>query len=725
MLLVLPTVAMQSANVELYRGAPLAAPGYWAVEDAYLDRTEANEDHGGGFTLLGGDGRTILIRFGDLQRMVGPSRRVTAATLVLAPSGGDIPKLKGVTAVDLPWGEGPVASLSRIINNLETKATDIKPKTGPARGAATWNERRAGIVAWPSPGTPGGTAIDGATGAVAERSFTISGLGPTVQNWLTRPSSNHGFALAFEGNVEFFSSQSPSGRPKLVLTTEPVAQIDVTHPDLEVASINKTDGKWVARIKNVGSAVAPPARAVWWADGKSGADIVLDKSLAPNAETTLTFAGPEPSNDLQVPSLGLSLSPAAGDADPANDRLDVFTTGKPVTLRVSPRLDAQAIVRFWNETVAQQSRFSFAPEGVKSRVRLASAEVSEDGAATLPDALRQIGKQLGLPQVTAQGSQGGRGSEDLYPGLMGYGDTRFEGTLPGKLTLPYEPYPDPATETALLEPTGLLCATDVGRLNDPSAPLPMPRATLLRVVDLVGRSLSGLEVMVEQPGATAVKMTTSPSGTLVLPNRGPDGPFGALQPNLANGTISLRATQHGITETGFIKAWRLSDAYRRSGSPAVLMDVHLDLPMLALESGSDLAKDRIVSDSTGTDPAKLAAVTDGDDATAAALPEKAGSWVEIDLGRDRTLGEIALKPGEGPFWSKYDIFVYSTGQKPEDALPWASEANSGWARRNRADGGWVAYRAPVQRVRFIRISSKTGGPASLAGFRVVPVKIQQ
>jgi len=154
------------------------------------------------------------------------------------------------------------------------------------------------------------------------------------------------------------------------------------------------------------------------------------------------------------------------------------------------------------------------------------------------------------------------------------------------------------------------------------------------------------------------------------------------------------------------------------------MDVHLNLPMLALETGSDLSKDRIVTDSSGTDAAKLAAVTDGDDATAAALPEKVGGWVEIDLGRDRTLGEVALKPGDGPFWTRYDILVYATGQRPEDALPWSTEANSAWARRNRSDGGWISYRSPVQRIRYVRIVSKSGGPASLAGFRVVPVKIQ-
>jgi hypothetical protein len=307
---------------------------------------------------------------------------------------------------------------------------------------------------------------------------------------------------------------------------------------------------------------------------------------------------------------------------------------------------------------------------------------------------------------------------------MGYGDTRFEGTIPGKLALPYEPYPDPPTETALLEPTDLLSASDVGRLNSPSDPFPMPRATLIRLTDLVGRSLAGLEVTLEQPGVPAVKMTTSSGGTLILPSRGPDGPFGGLKPDLSNGVITLRATQHGITETAFVKAWRLSDAFRRSGSPAVLMDVRMNLPMLPLESETDLAKDKIVTDSLGSEPAKLAAITDGDDATAATLPEKPGSWVEIDLGRDRTLGEIALRPVDGPFWDRFDIQVYSTGQRPEDALAWASEPSSGWARRNRSEGGWISYRSPVQRIRFVRIVNRSGGPGSLAGFRVVPIKLQ-
>ncbi|RYE80167.1 MAG: hypothetical protein EOO74_02565, partial [Myxococcales bacterium] len=706
-MLLLPALVLQSATVDLYRGVRLASPGYWAVEDTYLDKSEANQDHGGGFTLLGGDGRTVLIKFGDLARFVGPGQRVVSAKLLLTPSGGDTPILKGVTAVDSVWGEGPATSLSRILNTIETKPTDVKPKTAATRGAATWNERRAGIAGWPSAGNPGGMPVD-AKGAQTEKAYEITGLAAAVQGWLDRPWSNHGLALSFGGNVEFFSSQAPSGRPRLVLTTEPVVTTLQTKPDLAVVAIVKDGARWNARVQNAGTATAPAAKATWWADGKPSPDITLDKSLAPGEETTVVYTGPEPTADPQVPTLGLALAPAAGDAHTWNDRLDVFTGAKPVDLKLAPGLDPQGVVKVWNETVAPQSRFSFAPEGAKVRARLASSLRDPSGAKNLVEALRQIGRQLGLPEV-ASSPVAGRGSEDLYPGLMGYGDTRFEGTIPGKLALPYEPYPDVPTETALLEPTDLLSASDVGRLNAPNDPFPMPKATLIRLTDLVGRSLAGLEVTLEQPGVPAVKMTTSSGGTLLLPSRGPDGPFGGLKPDLSNGTITLRATQHGISETAFIKAWRLSDAYRRSGSPAVLMDVRMNLPMLALESETDLAKEKAATDSAGSDAAKLAAITDGDDATSVALPDKPGSWVEIDLGRDRTLGEIALRPGEGPFWVRYDISVYSTGGKPEEALIWASEPNSVWARRNRAEAGWVSYRSPVQRIRYVRIVNRSGG----------------
>ena len=299
---------------------------------------------------------------------------------------------------------------------------------------------------------------------------------------------------------------------------------------------------------------------------------------------------------------------------------------------------------------------------------------------------------------------------------MGYGDTRFEGTVPGKLSIPYDPYPDPATETALLEPTGLLSASDVGRLNDPGSPLPLPRVVVLRVTDLVGRPLPGLRVAVQQPGAGGTLLVTGPTGTLLLPS----ATLSSFKSDLSNGTLALSAVQGGATAAGVFKAWRVSDAFRRAGSPATIVDVRLDLPTLPLESETDLARGKPATDSAG---ATQAAFTDGDDATAAALPAAPASWVEIDLGKDRTIGEIALRPGP-EFWNRYEIRVYATGGRREDAALWATELNAPWTRANRAADGWITYRSPVQRIRYVRVVSKDGGSASLAGLRVIPVRLQ-
>ena len=697
---------LQAATVELYRGAPLGDPGYWAVEDTYLDKAEAGQDHGGGFTMLGGDGRTILIRFGDLARVVGRGRRVVAATLVLTPSGGDVPKIVGATAVDAAWGEGPQSTLTRILSNAEKGGK----KAGPNRGAATWNERRAGLAAWPAPGTPGGKGV-AVEGGPKGRTYEIAGLGATVQGWLDRPWTNRGLALAFGGNVEFFSSQSPSGRPKLVLSTEPVPASGVV-PHVtripEVATLAKVNGHWTANLVNRGSGGALSGTGHWWVDGKEGPAVGF--SAANGVSTTVTYTGPEPKDDPQVPTLGFAIGGVPGElggmAGPptaeggrvpapfSRSRLDVFPGAKPVSLRVAGDVDPQAVVDYWNETVAPQSRFSFAPEGVRGRVRLEAAERADDGAATLRAGLRQIGAQLGLPVAAGGG--------DLYPGLMGYGDTRFDGTVPGKLPLPYEPYPDTPTETALLEPTGLLSGTDVGRLNDGG--LPLPKVVLLRVMDLVGRPLPGLEISLERPGMGARRLKTGEGGTVALPALD-------FKPDLSDGTLTVRATQSGTIATSVVKAWRLSDASRRSGSPVVLADVRLDLPMLPLETGTDLADGKPLTDSSGK-PYALGTP----------LPVEPGAWVEVDLGRDRTIGEIALKAG-ADFWMRYEIRVYATGTKPAEAGIWAPELDSRWARANRSEDGWLPYRAPTVRVRFVRVVSKSGGAASLAGLRVVPVRL--
>jgi hypothetical protein len=129
-------------------------------------------------------------------------------------------------------------------------------------------------------------------------------------------------------------------------------------------------------------------------------------------------------------------------------------------------------------------------------------------------------------------------------------------------------------------------------------------------------------------------------------------------------------------------------------------------------------------------PAKLGPLVSGGTDKEVTLGRKIGDWVEIDLGRDRTIGEITLIGSPEAFWPQFDISVYSTGQKPSEASPWASELNWNWTASNRRDlvGSdsnivSVAYRAPETRIRFIRIVNRSSSAGKLRAIRVVPIKI--
>ena len=111
--------------------------------------------------------------------------------------------------------------------------------------------------------------------------------------------------------------------------------------------------------------------------------------------------------------------------------------------------------------------------------------------------------------------------------------------------------------------------------------------------------------------------------------------------------------------------------------------------------------------------------------TEATLGEKVGDWVEIDLGRDRTVGEIDLVAQPGTFWRKFDVMVYATGQRPEEALRWAREVDGDWTSRNRREvvsptRVSVPYRGAALRFRYLRIVNRSGGPGRLAEIKVIP-----
>ncbi|HEY0866700.1 MAG TPA: hypothetical protein VGE01_04960 [Fimbriimonas sp.] len=737
-------LSLPQGVIEVTRGGALAdGSGYWAVEDTTLDASAPDEHLGSSLTLMGGPNRTVLIRFADLDRVAGEGKRIKAARLVLTPLS-EKPELREASRVLVPWHEGPMRPLL------------ARGSTGtPVRWASTWKSRQTGEggKAWQDPGAGGSadaTPIEGLTTSATESEYVVDGLGPAVERMRERWYENHGIALRFANPVEFYSSQAGIGRPRLVLELEEAPE--KTGADLGVYLIEangENDRTYVAHVRNVGTEPARGFSANWLVNGNAGAAVDMPAAIAPGEETTLTFRRSHKKDDTdhRTQPLGLRIVPLGDDATPANDYLEIQESGLPVNLTVAKGSEDawQRMVREWNEVYSTQSRYSFAPDGSLERLRIASFTVEPNASAP---SLRALGVLVGLPDLSKQQVVPGSGalaltlgSVDPFPGVMGGGDTRYEGGVPGTMWLPYEPRPFEPFDVIPPDATGLLSATEVATLNAnlgrrenriPYAGL--PSSVLIRVQDDGGRVLNGTEVNFFQQvggkidlGAPAFTVATNEHGVAVLPKR-EGGLFGDLGADPTRGVFLVRAQQNGVTAYSWLKAWQAADAFARGNAAVAIADLRFNLPGVPLDAGVNLAANRIVSDSRNSAPAKLASLVDGNDATPIDLPAGKDAWVEIDLGRDRTIGEIRLSGASDEVWRRFDIVAYGTGQLVNTVRPLVQERD--WVYASRMKSGnlepvrSVAYRLPGGRYRFIRIIGRSGEAAKLNEIRVVPAKAE-
>jgi hypothetical protein len=835
----------RKAARSLFRGCELPGQAlrYWAVEDTVLDSAKPDGNFGGQSFLECGQGKKVLIRFGDLRRALGAHKRILKASLRLHVTGGTPNPATQIAEVLVPWGEGP----AQVVAYAALPATVAAPAW-----SATWKHRRAGenAIAWQSPGAAG-TAD---TRPIAEARATtpspeevrIEGLEAALQRQYERPYEFHGLALSFLSNVEFASSQNRQNRPVLELEVEDAAP--PAGPDLAVVGILRTpeypryqpvsprtaeqDGAavplpalpanhgqkmwpgngeevtYTAIVRNLGDAPAAPFRARWVNRERPGSAFESSATLAPGQEariqTKLSFRSQH--GDHRVQPLGLEIVPAGADADPSNNALTIHEGALAVGVRLHPKAAdrirqsapwgadqpeewAQAFLQLWNETIFPQSRFSFAPDGALERLRLQNFSIGEgpladpnlDVALVLdegfdpaqPEAvarlLKETGLQLGLADLAKTNFRIGqkkvllsglaleRGNQDLHPGLMGGGDTRNEGFVPRALILPHEPIVSPIFDALPMETTDLLSATDVGLLNlalghrrgfVSEALLGLPASLVVRILDDAGNPVRNASVEVypmaggEIAGASAmVTLNTGASGTILLPARASHVPeetkttlgqvvqpnvFGAVDPTGANGMILLKITSGGNADYAYLKAWQVVDAYRRNPLPALVLEVRANVGG-DVDRTSNLTENRILTDSANQLPAQLAALLDGNPATAATFSGGKDAWIELDLGRDRVFGEIRLTAKE-PFWERFALVAYATGQTPSDAKAIAREASWSWAFANRSDdegNGFrsVAYRTPGVRARFLRLVRLSDGPpGTLAELKVFPLR---
>ncbi|HLK14603.1 MAG TPA: hypothetical protein VKT78_07335 [Fimbriimonadaceae bacterium] len=795
--MLLPLLALSQANpvvdasavVNLYRGAAVygsATPAtYQDVEDTYLDRSTPDTPHGGDYTLLGGEGKTILIRFGDLANAIGRDARVLDATLILTETSSDKVALQSVGTVAAQWGEGPFKTLG-----ILPKPGVEPPKDNPNAFAATWKSRRAG-AGWQSGGATGRdvAAISGAAGSLHENHFEIAGLGAAVNSMLADPGSNHGFALTFAGDAEFFSSEAPIGKPRLLISIAPGGAS--SSGDVVVQSISPAAGGYAATLKNRGMEPVSGLRGAWNVDAQPPERASVKDTLAPGETAQVRFEGSVRSNanDHRFGALTLRIESGPNDRHLADKELSLYTAGIPVSALVTrdalAALDdapsargrgaanwIQSQIDFVNDTVLARSRYSFATDGCRERVRL--AELKEvgplvDGPApigvpvevTIPsggpkrldfDFIHRLLVAIGAPDLGATtfplGSPGvqlagwAQGGIPVCPDLTGGGDTRYDGGIARQSLLPQIPSSDPILSSPGLEPTGLLSATGVGALNAllgvslagrtgaaVAASGVLPATTLVSVADAAGQALPNMDLAFYQSheGRIAAEpvfaMSTGASGTLLLARRKfPDGGVGNVfgSRNLvSDGAFLVKATRPGSSGWGWLKAWQLTDAAFRGDTEFASVPLRVFMESASIDRAANHAKGRSVRDSTGSLPAKLAGLVDGVGATSVELPQRAGDWVEIDLNRDWTLAELRLTAlGQSP-WRRFAIKVYQTGEKPTNAVEWGSETDWAWSAKNRGVAGpdnrvSVSYAGSPVQIRYIRLICLEAGRGGLA-----------
>jgi hypothetical protein len=198
-------------------------------------------------------------------------------------------------------------------------------------------------------------------------------------------------------------------------------------------------------------------------------------------------------------------------------------------------------------------------------------------------------------------------------------------------------------------------------------------------------------------------------------------PFLGADADLAAGTVLLAAERGGVTEHATVKVWQLVDAAARGNASAAVIDVRFELPDGPVNKTVSLAYQKIPTDSAETLPARLVNLTDGSTDTKSALPGDKGYWVEIDLGRDRPLGEVVIDlPADSPIWQQFEIRLYATGQRSDQARLWAREFDSDWKRAVRST---LVYRGPAMRGRFLRIMAMApaAGPVELGEITARPL----
>lgn len=752
----------QKQTLTLFRGCELQQRiRYWDVDDTFIDSASADTNFGRETVLTAGAKRTILIRFGDLSRAVGPRHWIGEASLALSPAFGSRAKFRSISRVLVPWGGGP-------------GGRGIGKQADLVFSGATWKQRRSGAggIGWDSSGARGKNDVSEILDAKAEYvdgKLVVTGLGTVCNEMLRKPWSNYGFAIQFEDDGDFSSSDADRGQPelRLALTEAPI----IDGADLSVDSISSSWGggslypnkgdriTYTATITNRGRGSSAATSVQWFLRERSlGGEVPLASLASGESESLqITVTQPEDKGDHRVNELTCRIMNREGDANPKNDSHSIDLWALPIRCREDLAVDA---VDFANNTLLAQSRFSFALDGVRERFRYepksSAIEVKIPDDADAVECALELIRASGAPDLRMsrfsaasepfryQNADFWRGSTEPFLGALG-GDTRDDTQFPNMLYLEVDPWPDKLSGLIQMPTTDLLGATHAAFLHlamgksggtRPNSLANWPSTCIVRALYPNGEPIGNLEMelyrVTFKDGTRSIattpdaKLTSSSQGIAVMPNR-ENSPLGQIASDGSDGLWLVAATRHGITEYAWMRAYQWVDAKARAGRSASILPLRFNLPVEPIEPSIDLAAGKIVVSSSDMLPETGSKLVDGDSATSVELPTKEGEWIEVDIGRDRTIGQVQLEITGGGTWDRYELKLYGTGQRPADVGIWSEEIAGPTSLANRSDrfgpNPVLTYRGFPVRARYIRLTCRAGhAPMKLASIKVAPLK---
>lgn len=700
-------------------------------QDTTLDRSKAEVDFGRDTVLRGGPGTAILIRFPQVGAPEGKALRVTSAKLVLTAVSRQDPQIESVGRVTKPWDEGP--------DDGTTVGKDKKPAPTVAF-AATWNSAWHGFSKWTSGGAADDVVAVPAKGNLVGEQYVVDGLAEAVQWQIDHPAQNYGFRLTFAGNTAFLSHDFFEGKPKLVVE---FGEPGPDGPDLAILAVEPSGDSWSATVANLGAVAAPAGKVTWRIGGESGES--ERPAIAPGEQVAVTLtAHPKPfAADARLNRMVVGAD-CPGDVDTSNNETAVFTDGEPIVCSGTAKelATAQTLVNAMDSYLLPMSRYSFARDGGRVRFRLATKPAPGAAQVTLGPGtnIRNLWRTF---LETRYGPVFGQSGPNAVPQVQRdyRDDTHWLSLLP----LPPLGFPEAVENPVALQtslgfsaPEIYLANASLGKSREECLPLlqQLPSVLLIKFKDYQGQPLTGCDVefVPAKNGlpndAEALRLKTDANGIVRVSGRDAGGGkkncFGQVEADGSNLFVQIRTKRGRTVESVWLPVWTLWQEVARGNKSVGTVEYRVNQSSGEIAADQDLALNKIVSDGVGSPPAQLVALVDGKPDTAFEMDTTSRpSYIEIDLGRDRPIGEVrlAFSKGSEP-WQAFDIAVYGTAQPVASARTWLRETDLPAHKTHVAkvvDGATtLTYRAQAIVGRYLRIIPRKPAKTSLTSVSVSP-----